>query len=107
MRVRRGVPADLDALREVFRRASLSNSGDRAVLLSNPQALVWPGESLADGPTRVAVEDDGTISGFATTVPIDGALELQDLFVQPRRMRQGMARRLVQDAAAGGPVLSG
>jgi GNAT superfamily N-acetyltransferase len=53
---------------------------------------------LAGGRTRVAVEDDGTIVGFATTLLIDGAVELEDLFVEPRRMRQGVARRLVEDA---------
>jgi predicted N-acetyltransferase YhbS len=35
--------------------------------------------------------------GFATAVPADGALELEDLFVEPSRMRQGVARRLVAD----------
>ena len=44
----------------------------------------------------MAVEG-GTVVGFATTVPIDGGLELEDLFVEPNRMRRGMARRLVED----------
>jgi len=45
----------------------------------------------------VAVENGGGIVGFVTTVHVDGALELEDLFVEPRRMRQGVARRLVED----------
>ncbi len=89
--------ADLEAVREVFRRASLSNAGDRAALLTHPEVLRWPGESIDEGRTQVAIGDDGTIVGFATTLQIDGGLELEDLFVEPRRMRHGVARRLVQD----------
>ncbi len=94
--VRAGEPGDLDALRGVFRRASLSNSGDREVLLANPDVLVWSGEAIAGGRVRVAVED-GTVVGFATTVPVDGGLDLEDLFVEPDRMRRGVGRRLAQD----------
>jgi len=95
--VRTAVAADLDAIREVFRAASLSNAEDRAVLLAHPEVLVWPGTTIAQGLTRVAVDDDGAIVGFATAVPVDREWELEDLFVQPGRMRQGVARRLVQD----------
>jgi len=105
VQIRGAVPADLDALREVFGRASLSNAGDRAALLANPEVLVWPGDSLVEGRTRVAVEEDGAIAGFATTLLIDGALELEDLFVEPRRMRQGVARRLVEDVLSLARVL--
>jgi GNAT superfamily N-acetyltransferase len=94
--VRVAEAGDLDALRGVFRRASLANAGDRAVLLAHPEVLVWSGDAIAGGRVRVAVED-GTIVGFATTVPVDGGLELDDLFVEPDRMRRGVGRRLVED----------
>ncbi len=94
--VRAAAAGDLEALRGVFRRASLSNAGDREVLLAHPEVLVWSGEAIAGGRVRVAVED-GTVLGFATTVPVDGGLELEDLFVEPDRMRRGVARRLVGD----------
>jgi GNAT superfamily N-acetyltransferase len=97
MTIRWAVPADLDAVREVFRRASLSNAGDRDTLLAHPEVLLWSGDSIAERRTRVAVEHDGAIAGFATVLLIDGALELEDLFVEPRRMRRGIARRLVED----------
>jgi GNAT superfamily N-acetyltransferase len=45
----------------------------------------------------VAVDEDGMIVGFVSTLLIDGGLELEDLFVEPQRMRQGIARRLVDD----------
>lgn len=94
--VRAAEAGDLGALQGVFRRASLHNAGDREVLLAHPEVLVWSGEAIAGGRVRVAVEG-GTVVGFATTVPIDGGLELEDLFVEPDRMRRGMARRLVED----------
>jgi GNAT superfamily N-acetyltransferase len=95
--VRTAVAADLDAIRAVFRAASLSNAGDRVALLAHPELLVWPGTAIAEGWTRVAVEDDGAVVGFATAVPIDGEWVLEDLFVEPERMRQGVARRLIED----------
>jgi GNAT superfamily N-acetyltransferase len=103
--IRGAVSADLGAVREVFCRASLSNAGDRPALLANPEVLVWSGDSLVEGRTRVAVDEDGAVVGFATTLLIDGAVELEDLFVEPRRMRQGVARRLVDDVLSLARVL--
>ena len=98
--VRAAGVGDLEVLRGVFRRASLSNAGDREVLLAHPDVLVWSGEAIAGGRVRVAVAD-GTVVGFATTVPIDAGLELEDLFVEPDRMRRGVGRRLVEDVLDG------
>jgi GNAT superfamily N-acetyltransferase len=92
--IRAAEAADLEGLRDVFRRASLSNAGDRAALLAHPEVLVWPGDALAAGGTTVAVQD-GTVVGFATVLPAGDGVELDDLFVAPERMRQGVARRLI------------
>jgi GNAT superfamily N-acetyltransferase len=82
----------------VFRRASLSNEGDRAALLANPDALVWAADGIAEGRTRVAVTADGTIVGFATVLPHENStLELEDLFVDPDWMRRGIATRLISE----------
>ena len=91
---------DLEALREVYRRASLSNEGDRANLLASPQHLHWSGDHLGDGRTRVATDGAGRVLGFVTVVDIAGGQELEDLFVDPAAMRQGVATRLVLDAVA-------
>src|SRR3954452_6854519 len=91
---------DLGVLRELYRRSSLSNEGDRANLLASPEVLHWTGEGLAAGRTRVATDGRDRILGFATVVTIEGGLELEDLFVDPVAMRQGVATRLVLDAAA-------
>jgi GNAT superfamily N-acetyltransferase len=81
----------------VYRRASLSNDGDRDVLLANPEFLDFEGRHLDDGRTRV-IEVDDHIVGFATTIVSGSCLELEDLFVEPDWMRRGVARRLVADA---------
>jgi GNAT superfamily N-acetyltransferase len=96
--IRDSVPADLDALRDVYRRSSLSNDGDRASLLAHPEVLEFPGPATSDGRTRVAVADDGRLVGFATTLIAGGAAELDDLFVDPGWMRRGIGRALVLDA---------
>jgi predicted N-acetyltransferase YhbS len=89
---------DVSVLRDIYRRSSLSNHGDRANLLAHPEALQWTGAGVAEHRTRVAVDEGGSILGFVTVVDIDGGQELEDLFVDPTAMRQGVATRLVRDA---------
>ena len=97
--IRDAEPADLAALRQVSRRASLSTEGDRPNLLANPDALEWEGLGGDDRRTRVATAD-GRIAGFATSLPAGAVIELDDLFVDPGWMRQGAGRALVLDAVA-------
>src|SRR3954447_4374520 len=89
---------DWEAISDVYRQASLSNAGDREALLANPDVLVYEIGSIVAG-TRVA-EDDGRVVGFATTTPTGDVAELVDLFVDPDRMRRGIARALVLDAVS-------
>jgi GNAT superfamily N-acetyltransferase len=92
--IRLGVPADLPAASGVYRRASLSNAGDRDSLLAHPEHLILGPEGLAEGRTYVA-EEDGSVVGFATWAEADGAIELEDLFVDPGWRRRGIAAALV------------
>ncbi len=88
-------------LRDVFRRSSLSNAGDRANLRAHPDSLEFDDTPVGEHRTRVALDGERVI-GFATTrsgVSPD-AIELDDLFVDPVWMRHGVARGLVVDAAA-------
>jgi GNAT superfamily N-acetyltransferase len=94
-RVRLARVDDLDALRETFRAASLSNAGDRDALLAHPELLVFPEDAVVEGRTRVAVDPDGTVVGFATVLPTGDAWELEDLFVDPAHMRRGVATALI------------
>jgi ribosomal protein S18 acetylase RimI-like enzyme len=95
--VRDATLADLEVLQDVYRRSSLSNEGDRAKLLAHPESLVLPDNAVRRGDTRVAVSGGGVL-GFVTIVTVDGACEVDDLFVDPDFMRQGVGRRLVADA---------
>jgi GNAT superfamily N-acetyltransferase len=99
--IRAGTPMDLPVLRRLFRRSSLSNQGDRESLLAHPEALEFSGRAVAEGRTRVAVAVDGTIVGFITSVAVgEATLEVEDLFVDPDRMRQGVGRQLMEDLVA-------
>jgi len=96
--IRLGTPADLAAARGVYRRPSLSNAGDRDNLLAHPDYLILGPEVLAEGRAHVA-EQDGSVVGFATWAGTGGAVELEDLFVDPGYMRRGIASALVSRIA--------
>jgi ribosomal protein S18 acetylase RimI-like enzyme len=96
--IRLGTPADLDAASSVYRRASLSNAGDRDNLLAHPEYLILGPAGLAEGRTHVA-ELDGTVVGFATWSESNGTMDLEDLFVDPDYMRRGLASALVRRIA--------
>jgi GNAT superfamily N-acetyltransferase len=93
--IRLGTAADLTAVTDIYRRASLSNDGDRERLLAHPEHLVLEPEGLAEGRTHVA-EENGSVVGFATWAENEGGrMELEDLFVDPTWMRRGIATALV------------
>jgi N-acetylglutamate synthase-like GNAT family acetyltransferase len=101
VRIRAACAGDLPALRDVFRRSSLSNAGDRDLLLARPEVLELPDEGITEGRTQVAVGADGQIRGFMTVRPLEpGVLEIEDLFVDPSCMRTGVGSRLVEDLLA-------
>ena len=98
--IRPGLPADLPVLRDLYRRASLSNSGNVAALLAHPEVLLLTDEAVSNGRTQVATWTCDHIVGFATTLQAGRVLELEDLFVDPDWMRRGVGRRLVRDIVA-------
>ena len=100
MHVRTAVADDLPVLREVFRRASLSNPGDAPGLLAHPEALVLPDTEVLAGHSRVAVTPEGTVAGFATVLGSGPVRELEDLFVDPEHQGRGIGAQLVADAAS-------
>ncbi len=72
----------------------------RDQLAANPDAIDLPAEQIEAGLVRVA-ERDGSPAGFAVLFePLDGACELDGLFVEPEQMRGGVGRLLVEDARA-------
>jgi GNAT superfamily N-acetyltransferase len=92
--IRLGTSADLAAASSVYRRASLSNAGDRDNLLAHPEYLILGPDGLAEGRTYVA-EENGSITGFATWAGTGDPVELEDLFVDPDYRRRGIAAALV------------
>ena len=96
--IRSSAPADLAAIRDVFRRAAVSNEGDRAWIAAHPDEFGLDEANVVEGRTRVAVVD-GQVVGFGTLV----GSELEDLFTDPDWMRQGIATALVQDVASAAP----
>ena len=97
--IRDAVLADMDALTDVYRRSSLSNEGDRALIAAHPEFLVFSDVSVRAQRTRVAVDGDGHVLGFATTLVTGDVDELEDLFVDPDWMRRGIASDLIADLA--------
>jgi GNAT superfamily N-acetyltransferase len=71
----------------------------RAQLAAHPDAIELPASQIAAGLVRVA-EQDGVVAGFSVLLAADaGACELDGVFVEPRMMRTGIGRRLIEDAA--------
>lgn len=97
--IRTATPDDMAALRAVFRRASLSNDGDRMKLLAHPDFLELSDQGVTDRRTRVA-DADGRVVGFATWLGTGDVTEIDDLFVDPDWMRRGVGRALVRDLVA-------
>ncbi len=88
---------DLKALKEIFRRASLSNESDRPLLTEHPEFLELSDTAIREGRTRAAVMAEMAV-GFATLAISGSIAELEDLFVDPDWMRRGVATALVADA---------
>jgi hypothetical protein len=56
--------------------ASLSNDGAAPLLLARPEVLVFAGDGMAEGRTRVVVDPtrrDGRVLGFASVTPTSTA----------------------------------
>ena len=69
----------------------------RAIQAASPEASQWDPSDYLRYDLRVAIEDDGRLSGFAIsrqTAPDE--CELLNLAVAPAFRRRGVARRLVE-----------
>jgi GNAT superfamily N-acetyltransferase len=100
--IRPAALSDMKSLRDVFRRASLANADDHDLLRSHPEFLELSDEGVREGRTRVAVDVDvdATLLGFASFILRDHLLEVEDLFVDPTKWRQGIGTALMLDMVA-------
>jgi GNAT superfamily N-acetyltransferase len=99
--IRDGRPDDAYALEALQRRASDVWEEYRAQLADHPDVIAPPHRAIAEGRVRVAVDSTERLLGFSVVLPVeDGRCELDDLFVEPDRMRLGIGRMLVHDLAA-------
>jgi ribosomal protein S18 acetylase RimI-like enzyme len=88
-----------EALEALQLRSSVHQPLYREQLEAHPDAIELPAEQIAAGHVRVA-ERDGELLGFLVLLERDGdGCELDGLFVEPERMRGGVGRRLVDEAA--------
>jgi GNAT superfamily N-acetyltransferase len=99
--IRDARPDEAFALESLQRRASDVWEEYRAQLAAHPDVIATPHHAIAEGRVRVAVHASGRLLGFSGVLPIEnGRCELDDLFVEPDRMRLGVGRLLVADLAS-------
>ena len=95
---RPAAPREQRALEALQRKASLIWEEQRAALLANPDAIELPLKQIFEGRVNVA-ERDGIVVGFSVlTRRDDGDAELDGLFVDPSRWREGIGSQLVREA---------
>lgn len=96
--VRTARPDERAGLEGIQRRASLVSDSWRDALLAHPDAIYLDEADIVDGSVLVA-EYAGTVVGFAVILRrTSSACELDGLFVEPERWRQGIGKTLVQQA---------
>lgn len=97
--IRSAVAGDVNALRDIFLRASLTYEGAGELMAAHPGWFVWDDAML---PFALAAVVDERVVGFASARPVGDFLELEDLFTDPDWMRQGVASALIADIARRG-----
>jgi GNAT superfamily N-acetyltransferase len=101
MTIRGATAAEASVLEAMQRRSSDVWEEYREALAANPDAIELPQRFIDRGWVRVAVDATGAAIGFSVVIPgDDGVHELDGLFVEPARMRCGVGRALIDDAAA-------
>jgi ribosomal protein S18 acetylase RimI-like enzyme len=96
--IRDARPEEARALEALQRRSSDVWEEYRAQLAAHPDAIAPPHLAIAERRVRVATDGSGSILGFSVVLPLENdRCELDDLFVEPELMRQGIGRALVHD----------
>ena len=99
MLVRPGSLDDLHAMAAVYRRAVLTNEGDRDLLFEHPELTVL--EPPAEDDVVLVAEVTAHLVGFAIARALgDDTFTVTDLFVDPDHMRSGVGRALMDAVVA-------
>jgi len=78
-------------------RASMVAPDYRDALAAHPEVIHLPAADVSERRTRVATVEE-RIAGFSVVRPVAGTrCELDGLFVEPDRMREGIGRALIAD----------
>jgi GNAT superfamily N-acetyltransferase len=96
--IRSAVAAERRALEELQFRASIHSTRYADVLRAHPDAIEIPLWQFEQGLVRAAEDGDGVVGFAVSLTPVEGACELDAIFVEPDRMRTGIGRLLVDDA---------
>lgn len=100
-RIRDAARAEAATLEALQRRSSAIWEQYREQLAAHPDAIELPQTMIDSGWVRVAVGGDDVPVGFSVVVPGDGTIdELDGLFVEPRHLKRGIGRALIDDAVA-------
>lgn len=96
--IRRGQTNEKASLEALQLRASMALGEYQDVLLARPDAISLPAHQIEKRNVLVATEG-GQLTGFAAIeFREDGSAELDGLFVEPTRWREGIGTRLVKAA---------
>jgi GNAT superfamily N-acetyltransferase len=96
--IRNAAPAEHAALSDLHRRSSYVWEEDRVHLDAHPDAVGVEIDAIEAGRVRVAERRRGELLGFSVVADGGtGVCVLDDLFVEPGAMRQGIGRALVGD----------
>jgi GNAT superfamily N-acetyltransferase len=98
MRIRTGRPDERGMLEALQLRASIESPVYRNAMLQHPDSIYLASELLVEGRVRVAEENDSLIGFCVLLAPVEGAAELDGLFVDPRSWRRGVGAALMRDA---------
>jgi hypothetical protein len=79
---------DFGEMAMVYWRASMSNEGDRSLLLAHPEYLDLSADAVRAGRSLVAVVK-GRVVGFANVVAVEDGVDPEAIFVDPDWMPSG------------------
>lgn len=99
--IRDAARAEAAVLEALQRRSSAIWEQYREQLAAHPDAIELPQRFIDNGWVRVAVSGDDVPLGFSVVIPGGGAIdELDGLFVEPKHLKRGIGRALIDDAVA-------